>query len=154
MGRVVCFLIVAVVFILVYETVTRYGFNAPTTWAHHICGNLMCPFFILGGAYTLLKKAHVNMDIVYNRFPLRIKAIVDLFTAMLFYAFYGVLFWKGLEWSWDSLVGLENSGPPLYFPIYPVKLTVPIGALLILLQGSAKFIRDLITAIAGEKCEY
>lgn len=153
-GKVISFLIVAVVFILVYETVARYAFNAPTTWAHHISWNLTGPFFLLGGAYGLLKKGHVNMDVVYNRFPLRMRAIIDLFTATLFFLFCGMLLWLGIEYAWGSLKGLENSGPPLYFPLYPVKLTLPIAAFLLLLQGSAKFIRDLIAAVTGQKYEY
>jgi len=154
MGRVVCFFIIAIVFILVYETVARYAFNAPTTWAHHISWNFTVPFFLLGGAYALRNKAHVNMDVVYNRFPLRMRAIIDLVTAILFFLFCGVLFWMGVEWSWDSVIGTETSGPPLYYPVYPIKLIVPIAALLLLLQGSAKFIRDLMTAIAGRAYEY
>jgi len=153
-GKVISFLIVPIVFILVYEVVMRYGFNAPTQWAHHISWNLTSPFFLLGGAYGLLKKGHVNMDVVYNRFPLRMRAIVDLFTAILFFLFCGVLLWKGMEYAWGSLMILETSGCPLYFPLYPIKLILPIAAFLLLLQGSAKFIRDLITAIAGRQYEY
>jgi len=150
-GKVVSSFIVIVMCILVYETVMRYAFNAPTTWAHIVSWNFMSAYFVLGGAYTLLKKAHVNMDLVYNRLSLRKRAILDLFTATLFYFFCGTLFWKGLEWAWDSMKVLENSGPPLYLPIYPVKLLLALGALLLLLQGSAKFIRDFITAITGEE---
>lgn len=153
-GKIISFLIVPTVLILVYETVMRYGFNAPTPWVHHISWNLTGPFFLLGGAYGLLHRGHVNMDVIYNRFPLRWRAIIDLFTAILFFLFVGVLLWKGMGYAWDSVLGLENSGCPLYFPIYPIKLFLPIAAFLLLLQGSAKFIRDLVTAISGEKYEH
>jgi TRAP-type mannitol/chloroaromatic compound transport system permease small subunit len=127
----------------------RYGFNKPTEWAYSISLFLTGAFFILGGGYALLYKSHVNMDVVYNRFPLKTRAIVDLFTSTLFFLFCGVLFWKSLGYVWNSLTILETTDYPPYFPIYPVKLTIPIAAFLILLQGLAKFIRDFMIAITG-----
>lgn len=153
-GNIVCYLIILIVLVMVYETVARYGFNSPTMWANHLSWNLVCPLFLCGGAYALRHKAHVGMDIVYNRFPLRMRAIVDLVTATLFFAFCGVLLWKGLDWSLNSLRMAESSGPPLYWVIYPVKFFIPIGGFFMVLQGTAKFIRDLMTAIRGEQYEY
>jgi len=36
-------------------------------------------------------------------------------------------------------------------PIYPLKLTIPIAGFLLLLQGLAKFIRDLIIVITDKE---
>ncbi|GAH80376.1 unnamed protein product [marine sediment metagenome] len=46
---------------------------------------------------------------------------------------------------------LERSTSVWHPPLYPLKLTMPIAAFLILLQGLAKFIRDLNAAIMGGK---
>ena len=153
-GKIVSFLIIPIVCALVYETLMRYVFSAPTTWAYYLSSNLAVVFFLVGGAYTLLHKGHVGMDAVYERFSPRIKAIIDLITAPVFFSFVGLLLWKGIDYAWVSAKGLENTGCPLYLPLYPFKMFVPIGAFLLVLQGIAKFIRDLITAISGEKYEY
>ena len=53
----------------------------------------------------------------------------------------------------DGLGVLSSSGEtePTSFapPLWPIKMTIPLGALLILLQGLAKFIRDLQLVIYG-----
>lgn len=149
-GKFFSFILPIIMFIIVYETIMRYGFNSPTTWVNELSINLISPYFLFGGAYALLKQSHVNMDLFYSRFSLRTRATLDVFTSILFYCFIGVLFWKGLDWSVKSLKTLDNSGPPLYFPTYPSKLLLPTAAFLFLLQGSAKFVRDLFTSITGE----
>ena len=108
-------------------------------------------FFILGGACVLLHKEHVNMDIIYNRFPLRMRAIVDIVTAVLLFVACGSLLWKGGIMGWDSLMILERSTSPWHPPLYPLRLTIPVAAFLILLQALAKLTRDFSTAITGRE---
>jgi TRAP-type mannitol/chloroaromatic compound transport system permease small subunit len=153
-GKAVSFLILPIVGILVFITLIRYGFSASTLWSDQISLFLTGPYFILGGAYTLLHNGHVNMDVVYNRFSRRVRAILDLFTAMLFFLFSGLFFWKAVGYSLDSLAILETTGSTLYFPLYPIKLIIPVAPFLLFLQGVPKFIRNLNIAIKGESYEY
>jgi len=123
-------------------------------WAHGTSQRLFAIYYVLGGAYVLRYKDHVNVDLIYSRFPLRTKAILDLITSLAFFAFCGVLLWQGLGFALTSLSQLEPDDTPWRAPVYPVKLMIPVGALLILLQGLANFSRNLVTAITGRKCEY
>ena len=153
-GKLVSLMFYAMMGVLVWEVVVRYAFNAPTIWAHGISVRIFAAYAILAGAYVLLHKGHIAMDLVYSRFPLRTKVIVDLITASLFFAFCGVLLWYGSSFAWTSLMMLELDDTAFRAPIYPIKLMVPVGAFLILLQGLAKYSRDFITAISGRQCEY
>lgn len=153
-GKLVALLFYAMMGVLVWEVVVRYTFNAPTIWAHGISLRIFGAYTVLAGAYVLLHKGHIAMDLVYSRFSLRTKAIVDLITAPFFFAFCGVLLWYGSSFAWTSLMMLEIDDTAFRAPIYPVKLAVPLGAFLILLQGLAKYSRDFITAISGRQCEY
>ena len=134
---------------MVYEVVARYGFNAPTVWAYELTIFLFGACMIIGGAYAHRYGAHVNVDIVYGRLSPRGKAILDLLTAAIFFLFVGILLWRGWEFGLTSVRNLERSdtlwAPPYYF----FKMTLPIGAGLVFLQGLAKFIRDLTTAVTG-----
>ncbi len=56
-GRITGWLIIPMVLSLVYEVVARYFFNAPTVWAYDMTSFLYGAFFMLGAAYTLLKRA-------------------------------------------------------------------------------------------------
>ena len=121
--------------VLVYEVVMRYGFNSPTIWAHETSCMLYGAHFILGGAYALRHNAFVNVEVFYIKFPKRVKAIVDLFTWTMFYAFVGVMLWKSLPWAWESLKVNEFSDSTWGPLLWPIKWTIPIAAVFMLLQG-------------------
>jgi TRAP-type mannitol/chloroaromatic compound transport system permease small subunit len=105
---------------------------------------------VLGG-YALYSKAHIAMDLLYGRWSPRTKAIVDVFTYLLFFFFIGALFWVGGEYAWKATLRLETSRTAWHPPIWPFKLMIPVGALLFLIAGVAKFIRDLYMAITGKE---
>ena len=150
-GRVAAFLIPLVVLAMSYEVVARYGFNAPTKWSYEVSYFLAGTAMIIGGAYALRHAAHVNVDIAYSRFPLRGKAILDVVSSVLFFAFVGVLVWKGWGFALKSLKFLENSDSLWSPPLYPFKVALFVGACLITLQGLAKLIRDLTMIITGKQ---
>ena len=152
-GRIVGFMIPCIVVVMVYEVVARYGFNSPTVWAYELTIFLFGGCMIIGGAYAHRYRAHVNVDIVYGRLSPRVKAILDLFTATLFFLFVGILLWKGIEFAVTSVQNLERTDTLWAPPIYLFKISLPIGAGLIFLQGIATFIRDLATAITGRAAQ-
>ncbi len=152
-GKVVSLLILPCMIALGWEVIARYLLRAPTMWAHETSEMIFGAFFVLGGGYVLVHDAHVSVDMLYNRFPLRIRAIVSLLTWALFFLFAGVLLWEGLKGAMISVRGMETSESVWHPPIWPVKLTIPIGALLLLLQGLVKYTGYLFTAITGRVAE-
>ena len=148
-GKVVSFLIFIAIGALLYEIVLRYLFNAPTIWAHGITQRVVATYAILLGAYTLRQGGHVKVDILYNRLSIRTRAILDLFTATLFFLFCGVLVWKGGIFAWTSVMMEERCNTVFNAILYPVKVMLPVGAFLIVLQQMAEFTRNVITAVSG-----
>ena len=145
-GKGIAYLILPGILILAVEVVLRYVFNNPTMWAHGSTQRIFATYYILSGAYLLRKNKHVSVDIIYNRFSLRTRARLNLIGSVC-----GVILWKGVDFAWTSLSRLEPDATPWRAPLYPIKMMIPLGALLILLQGLAKFIRDLVTAITGRE---
>lgn len=150
-GRIISFLTVGMMGTIIVEVVLRYGFNSPTLWAHETAQFLYGSYCILGGAYVLLHKAHVNMDIVYARLSLRKRAILDLVTSSLFFLFIVVMLWQGVILASKAVAVLEVTTTAWAPPVWPVKLMLPLAALLILLQGIVRFVRDLETAVTGRE---
>ena len=150
-GRVVGYFLPVLMLILLYEVVLRYVFNEPTNWAHETSLYLFGSYFMLLGGYALYSRAHISMDLLYGRWSPRTKAIVDVITALLFFFFIGTLLWLSGEYAWKSVMRLELSRSAWHPPVWPFKLMMPTGALLILLAGAAKFIRDLNMAIRGKE---
>lgn len=68
----------AIVLIMVYEVVARYGFGAPTFWAHEIAGLLGAIAFLLGGAFCMTEDTHMRVTALTDRMPHRIKRLADI----------------------------------------------------------------------------
>lgn len=150
-GRIASFLILVMIAIVVYEVVLRYAFDRPTMWAHESAQFVFGAMSILGGGYVLYRGSHVKMDVVYSRCSPRTKAILDLITAPIFFCFAATLLWTSGEIAWESIQELERSNSQWRPPIYPIKSLIPVAALLVLLQGVAKFVRDVFTSITGKE---
>jgi TRAP-type mannitol/chloroaromatic compound transport system permease small subunit len=150
-GKIVSMLIYPMILMLVWEVLMRYFFERPTSWANELSSMLYAVSFLLGGAYTLRWEGHIRMDVIYARLSTRKRALVDILTSIFFYLFAGVLLWESAGFAWRATVQGEVSisiwGPP----IWPIKLCVPLGASLILLQGVVKTIGDVFTAFTGQE---
>lgn len=151
-GKLVSVLIFFMIGILLLEVTLRYVFVAPTIWAHELTLHLFGAYSVLAGAYVLLHHQHVKVDVVYSRFSPRGRAIIDSVTYLLFFLFIGILLWYGTEIAWRAVEIRQTVSPsPWASPLWPLKLTIPIAASLILAQGLAHFIRALKMAITGKE---
>lgn len=152
-ARTVSWIVVLIIATTIYEVIMRYLFNAPTNWVFEFNYLIHGPYFLLLGAYTYAINGHVNVDIVYGRLTTRTKAIVDLFTMPLFFFFVLMMFIYGGRFALNSLSFHERLSSGWAPPIYPIKFIIPIAALLLLLQGIARYIRKLHLAITGREGE-
>lgn len=153
-GILFSFLLWPGIVVLVYEVVARYMFNAPTIWAHGTTQRIFAAYYIISGAYVSLYKNHITMDLLYTRFSLRTKAALDIIQFVFFFIFCCVLLWYGTLYAWSSLIRLEPCNTPFRAPLYPVKIMIPLGALLIILQELANLWRNFHIVIRGKAYEY
>jgi len=130
--------------LLFMEVILRYFFNSPTVWANELAQMFFGAYAILSGGYILRTGGHVNVDILYSRLSHKKKAALDIFTSLLFFLFCGMLLIYGGSLAWDSLSRFEHSQSAWNPPLYPAKLMIPLAALLLMLQGLAKLIRDVL----------
>lgn len=150
-GNIVSVINPIVVVVVVYEITMRFVFNAPTIWANETTVYLSALGYLLGGAYSLYEKAHVKVDILYLKFPSRTRAILDVITFLFTLAYLGTLIWYGSIYALESIKVLEKTGSPWNPPVYPLKIAIPLGASLLLMQSTANFIRDLTSVIKGKQ---
>ncbi len=140
-GKIFSFLVLVAVLVVAYEVTMRYVFNAPTVWGLDLTIFLCGATYVMAGAY-----AHVKIEALYGRWTPRTRAMVDLLvTAPLLFGFCGVLVWVGIGWTWEAIVGKITYYTEWHVPIWPMRLIITLAAFLLLLQGLAKFIRDLTT---------
>lgn len=134
--------ILLVVAVIVYEVVLRYGFNSPTIWANEIMIYLTAVAYLLGGGYALLYRRHVAVDVLYARFPARLRARLDVVMLGFFVLYLGTLIWAGWWFAWDSMKIGETTGTPWNPPIWPMKLAIPVAAGLVLVQSVANVVGE------------
>lgn len=152
-GAFSAWLVIPLMFVVIHEVVRRHFLNAPTGWGYDTCWMLYSAQFMLGGAYTLLKKGHIRIDIVYNILSTRGKLIFDT----IIYAFFvvavaGFFTWAGTKFAADAwLSGERLSTTNWFFPSGPSKTLIPLGFLLLGLQGLADVLRNLAMLKRGEE---
>lgn len=142
-GVALGFGVIFVTFTVLYEVFVRGVLNTPTTWANETTVYVSAAIYLLAGGYALLHRAHVRIDLVYERFPRRARTWLDVLTFVFFALYAGALVWVGWRMGWQSFQQAETTGSPWSPPIWPVKLAIPLAGLLLLLQGVANLLRDL-----------
>jgi TRAP-type mannitol/chloroaromatic compound transport system permease small subunit len=149
-GKLASFLVLGSLFTVFYEIAMRYVFNMSQSWTFEMSTFLFGTTFVLAGAYALKYDAHVRIDIFYMRLSTRNKALVETITSIFLFAFIGVLIWKGWEFGWRALVLNEHTDSAWAPPRWPIKMVIPVGAFLLLLQGIVRLIRNIFILIGKE----
>lgn len=145
-GELVAYWAVLAVFAYYYEVVARYIFNSPTNWVHESMFLMFGMQYMLAGAYAYRDETHVRVDIIYSQLSARGRAICDIITSFFFFLFAGALLVTGWRFASDAIAVGERSFTEWGIQYWPVKLTMPIGAALLILQGLSRLLRDIATA--------
>jgi TRAP-type mannitol/chloroaromatic compound transport system permease small subunit len=142
-GKGVAWLVPVLILELVYDTVARYLFNAPTEWSYDISYMLYGAIFMLGCAYTLQIDKHVRIETIYGKLSRRSKALIDAICYLIFFfPVMGSMIYFGGIFALKSWKLLEAGGDSMWQPaIYPFKTVLPLAASLLMLQGIVEFIR-------------
>lgn len=167
-GRLICLLIIPLIFAAVFEVVSRTGFGilvangmeqqardwgfGPTLWVYDISRMLGGVLFMGAAGYALLRGVHIRADFIYRNWSPKTQATVDAILYMLFY-FPAMLFffWSALDFTLDSMGWRgwgrewgrwEEASDSTWAPIlWPARIFMPIGAFLLFLQGFSEIFR-------------
>ena len=150
-GHAFAWCLMILVFGTSYEVFVRYVLNAPTSWAFDFSYLMYGAMFYMAGAYTLSRGGHVRADMFYRLWRPRTQAAVEFVLYILFF-FPGVtaLVISGWQYGFDSMKIFESSvNSPAGVPIWPLKMLIPFGAGLLVLQGVAEVLRCVICLREG-----
>src|SRR5690625_1003096 len=140
-------LVVPLMLALVYEVVSRYIFNRPTSWAYDITYMFSTAVFMSGVAFALQKGLHVRVDFLLSHARPRYQALVDaLLYIILFFPSMILFFMISYQFaarSWRQLETFPQS--PWMPPIYPLKTLIPVVVGLLLIQGVAELLKCMWT---------
>lgn len=132
-GKAGSFLILIIMAIITFEVISRYAFNAPTSWAWLINKQLFGVFALIAGGYTLIHKSHIRIEMLYEHYPPFMKTFVRWLTLIIALFFLGTLLWKSSVMGLDAWQMKEKAMGVFKLPLYPLKMFMPFGTALFIL---------------------
>jgi TRAP-type mannitol/chloroaromatic compound transport system permease small subunit len=145
-GRAVTWLVLVMTLLVGYDVVMRYLFRAGSVGLQELEWHLFALIFLLGAAYTLKHDAHVRLDVLYQMFNERKRAWVNLLGTLFLLLPFCLLIING---AWPFVMNAyafgEGSPDPGGLPYrFLIKAAIPLGFLLLLLQGLADVLKNLL----------
>ena len=146
-GRWCAWLILAMVGLVAYDVTMRYLFQAGSVALQELEWHLFGMVFLLCAAYTLKHDGHVRVDVIYRsrRVPDHLRALIDLLGSLFFLLpFCTLVIWASWPFVADAFRYQEHSPDPGGLPYrWLLKACIPLGFLLLMLEGVAMSLRAL-----------
>lgn len=149
-GGAAALLVVPLILATCWEVFSRYVLGAPTIWAFELGYMLMGLHFLLGGAITLKRQAHVRIDLIYAQLPPTRRAMIDLVLYVCLVLPALVLlclrFW---DYASAAYLSGERSGQSAWNPpIWPFRMIILFSFIILALQVLAECSKCL-AALSG-----
>lgn len=148
-GRATIYLIFVMMAVLLWSSISK-TFFLPSLWTLEIAQFLMVAYYMLGGPYSMQLGSNVRMDLLYGGWSDRTKAWADAITILALMFYLGVLLYGGISSTTYAIEYGERSYSSWRPYMAPIKIVMCIAVVLMLLQASAIFLKDL-ARIRGEE---
>jgi TRAP-type mannitol/chloroaromatic compound transport system permease small subunit len=141
-GRIIYWLILAAVLLSAGNAIVRYAFNISSNGWLEIQWYLFSAVFLFGAGYTLLNNQHIRIDIVAGRLSKRTQAWIDILGTVFFLLPMALtIMWLSWPVFIDAYRSHEVSSNAGGLVVWPARLMVPAGFLLLVLQGFSELIK-------------
>ncbi|RXE47592.1 TRAP transporter small permease subunit [Chromohalobacter israelensis] len=136
--------LLAMVLLVAVDVLLRYFFSISPVPLQELEWHLISPVALLGISYALKHRADVRVDLFYERFSPRCKAMVDLVSALLTIGVGTYIAWLAWPYVTQSYAMGEGSPNPGGLPYrFLLKAFLPLGFAALALQGCADALRSL-----------
>jgi len=132
------------------------AFNALMRYTIHYSSNawleiqwyMFGAMFLLAAGYALKHEEHVRVDVFYSQLNPKQQAWVDVVGTILFLMPISVLIaWMSIPMVVNSYKIMEHSSDPGGLLRWPIKIMVPLGFVLLALQGVTEIIKRTAVAL-------
>ncbi|MDE2791090.1 MAG: TRAP transporter small permease [Paracoccaceae bacterium] len=129
-SRLSMFLVLLGVAITFYEVFMRYIFASPTLWVNEMTLWLGAMIYLLAGAYTMQRRAHIRITAVYDIVSKRTRFLFDHVALFVIIVYAVMMFVGGYDVAWEAFITWERFGtvfdPPIPATIKPLVLIVTL----------------------------
>ncbi|OFZ88418.1 MAG: sugar transporter [Betaproteobacteria bacterium RBG_16_64_18] len=141
-GRLSYWLILAAVLISAYNATVRYAFNMSSNAWLEIQWYLFSAVFLFCAGYALLHNQHVRIDVISGHLSKRARAWIDILGTLFFLLPMAIaILWMSWPVFVDAYVRNEVSTNAGGLTVWPARLMLPVGFLLLVLQGISELIK-------------
>lgn len=125
-----CIIILAIMtFLVTYQVITRYIFNNPSAISEALARYLFVWLTMFGGAYVFGKREHMNINYARNKFPPKVKTILEMISEFLIAAFAVlVMVYGGRIYASKQMIQLD---PSMQIPMGYIYASLPLAGCLI-----------------------
>ncbi|UZR92281.1 TRAP transporter small permease subunit [Chondrinema litorale] len=146
-GKIAMWLSSTLVLLICFDVLARYFFSVSFVSVFELEWHIFALIFLFGASFTLKYDKHVRVDIFYNQFSDKQKALVNLLGCLFFLIpFCYIVIESSVPYFMNSYYLNEGSTDYGGLPArYIIKSMIMVGFILLLLQGVALFFRSLLT---------
>jgi TRAP-type mannitol/chloroaromatic compound transport system permease small subunit len=150
-GRIVAWLMLALVLLMSANVLLRYLFSIGSVAAQELEWHLMSPIVLIGMAYALLHDGHLRVDLLYVKLPRRARLVVNLAASLIGVAFSGIVIWLASKYVLQAYAIDEGSPDPGGLPHrFVLKGFIPLGFALLLLYSIAEAVHACLALVMAE----
>lgn len=138
-------------FLVVADVVGRGFFNRPVKGTPEMVSMSIVIICFLLAPYAVRSGGMIRTGVLVDTLPPRGRRLSSLLTGILGAAFFGLIVWGSVEpalYAWSS--GEFEGEGALRVPVWPARLVVLVGALLVALIYLSQAAHDLLTLLRGE----
>jgi len=128
------------------DVILRYVFNSPLRGVYEIVEVILVIVVSFGMAYTAMQKGMVAVEVLVERYPPRVRVIIDIFNSLAGLALFSLISWKTAE----QAMTYRAAGETTYvsgLPLYPFVLVVSFGAALLSLVLFIQLLESITGAV-------
>jgi TRAP-type C4-dicarboxylate transport system permease small subunit len=135
----------AAVLVVCQMVVLRYLLNQSTVWQTEFAVYSIVGATLIGSPYVLLRRGHVNVDLLPLYLPHRARLGLAFLASFLALAFCAVLTYSGLEMWLDAWHGNWKTSSIWALPLWIAYAPIPLGIGLLCLQ----YVADILCLATG-----
>jgi len=145
MGWITGFLNLLMLVNVFYDAIMRYLFNTGSIALQEMEWHLFSIVFLFGMAYCLKEDGHVRVDILYDHFPTRWKAIVNIGGTLLLLLPLSVLIIEGSIWYVKQAytIGEISGDPGGLGQRWLIKAVIPAAFVFLIVSALGFIVRNL-----------
>jgi len=144
-GRGTAWICLLIVVVVATNVILRYLFRIGPVSLQELEWHLMSPIALIGMSYALRHDDHVRVDIFYDGFSLRLRAIIDLLASIMTIIVSVIIIKLSINFVYQAYSLGEGSPDPGGLPYrFILRSFIPLGFVLLTVQGVANFIRSAL----------